>query len=119
MGDLTRAMGIIQNVARSGGVLTVNHLVAAFEDVRAEEREGCAAICDGNGNITSALHIRQRRSIGAAVETREPPKQCPACDGRGGRASDEPYMQMAIEPCAACDGTGKASTSLPGGKDHG
>jgi len=36
--DLGRALDIIKSVSDSGGELTINHLVDAFEDVRSEER---------------------------------------------------------------------------------
>ncbi len=64
-GDLGRAMEIVEAVAKARGTLSVNDLIAAFEDVRAEEREACAKLCDAAGAITPALHIRQRRAIGA------------------------------------------------------
>lgn len=66
MGDLTRAMNIIQSVNKADGTLTINHLIAAFADVRAEEREACAKVCDDALAPTPAMRIRSRRSIGDA-----------------------------------------------------
>ncbi len=55
MGDISRAINVIQSIGPDG-VLTVNHLVQAFAEARADERKAverkwlvrCSADCGGD-----------------------------------------------------------------------
>lgn len=100
MGDITRAVDIIKAVNESGGTLSINHLVDAFAEVRAEvapsvtARMAVAFLLTRIGSWTNARwdqHLRHEIGDAAADEAIRWIEQTFKVKEFGSRPASEPW----------------------------